>query len=217
MQAYYQNLTYDIPIFLFLLRIQKGNYIMASEKMDRRVRKTRAQLLQGLIQLMGKKDIKDISVKELADLVDINRGTFYLHYNDIYDMLGKIEDELFSEFNEILDRNFTEVGTTHSSNPALQEIFIFLSNNRDLVRVMIGPHGDLTFVNRLKNLVKERLEHMFQYEENTLSDFEYYYSFLVSGCIGVIETWLDSAAPKPPEEIAALCSQMIGNRLNILR
>ena len=57
---------------------------------DRRIRRTRALLRQGLIQLMETKDIKDISVKELSDLADINRGTFYLHYNDIYDMLGKM-------------------------------------------------------------------------------------------------------------------------------
>ena len=51
---------------------------MAEGKTDRRVRRTKALLLQGLMQLMETKDIKDISVKELADLADINRGTFYL-------------------------------------------------------------------------------------------------------------------------------------------
>ena len=49
------------------------------EKMDRRVRKTRALLLQGLVKMMETHDIQDISVKELTELVDINRGTFYLH------------------------------------------------------------------------------------------------------------------------------------------
>lgn len=63
------------------------------EKMDRRVRKTRALLLQGLVKMMENHDIQDISVKELTELVDINRGTFYLHYDDIYDMLHKVEDE----------------------------------------------------------------------------------------------------------------------------
>ena len=57
---------------------------MEAEKMDRRVRRTRNLLLQGLIRLMNEKDIKDISVRELSDLADINRGTFYLHYTDIY-------------------------------------------------------------------------------------------------------------------------------------
>ena len=41
------------------------------EKMDRRVRKTRALLLQGLVKMLETHDIQDISVKELTELVDI--------------------------------------------------------------------------------------------------------------------------------------------------
>ena len=47
--------------------------------------------------MMETHDIQDISVKELTELVDINRGTFYLHYDDIYDMLHKVEDEMFPD------------------------------------------------------------------------------------------------------------------------
>ena len=57
------------------------------EKMDRRVRKTRAQLRAGLARLMQQKNIKEITVKELVDEIDINRSTFYLHYTDIYQIL----------------------------------------------------------------------------------------------------------------------------------
>lgn len=57
-----------------------------AEKMDRRVRKTKAQLREGLARLMQKKSIKEISVKELVDEVDINRSTFlsalYRHLSD---------------------------------------------------------------------------------------------------------------------------------------
>ena len=41
---------------------------------DRRVRKTKNQLRQGLARLMLKKSLKEITVKELTDLVDMNRG-----------------------------------------------------------------------------------------------------------------------------------------------
>ena len=65
-----------------------------AEKVDRRVRKTKAQLRAGLARLMQKKSIKEITVKELVEEVDINRSTFYLHYTDIYQMLESIEAEL---------------------------------------------------------------------------------------------------------------------------
>ena len=65
---------------------------MEPAKTDRRVRKTKTRLLNCLTELMKEKEVKDISVKELSDLADINRGTFYLHYRDVYDMLNKVED-----------------------------------------------------------------------------------------------------------------------------
>lgn len=189
---------------------------MASEKLDRRVRKTRALLLKGLIQLMEEKDIKDISVKELSDLVDINRGTFYLHYNDIYDMLEKIEDELFLEFNDFLDHDLAEGGTLLSPYSTLLDLFTLLDKHKDLAKVMIGNHGDLAFVNRLKRLVEERLRHLFEISHNA-SNYEYYYPFIVSGCVGVIETWLNHPSPLAPNEIASLCSNMLNKGLTGLQ
>jgi len=45
---------------------------MDSENADRRVRKTKKQLRQGLTKLLEQKSAKDITVRELSDLVDIN-------------------------------------------------------------------------------------------------------------------------------------------------
>ena len=57
---------------------------------DRRIRKTRAVLKSSLLSLMKEKSVKHITVKELCDKADINRGTFYLHYTDVFDMLEQI-------------------------------------------------------------------------------------------------------------------------------
>ena len=181
---------------------------MAGEKIDRRIRKTRALLIQGLIKLMQEKDIKDISVKELADLCDINRGTFYLHYCDIYDMVEKLEDDLFEEFAQIIDKDLAD--KTHLSSPhdVLLDLFIALNHNREIAQVLIGPHGDLTFVNRLKEMVKVRLKSILE-NDSPHQGYEYYCDFVVSGFIGIFEAWLQSEAPLPPERMAELCSHMI--------
>lgn len=191
---------------------------MTQEKVDRRVRRTKALLLQGLIQLMEEKDIKDISVKELSDLADINRGTFYLHYNDVYDMLNKIEEELFREFNDILERDLTGAGSSPViPRPVLLDLFVFLGRNRDLSRVLIGPHGDLAFLNRLKDLVKEKLRMMMDNAECSVEHFDYLYSFMVSGCTGVIECWLNQKTPASPEKIADYCSALLHGGLSAVQ
>lgn len=185
----------------------------APQKTDRRVRRTITLLQQGLIKLMKEKEIKDISVKELSDLADINRGTFYLHYNDIYDMLEKIEDELFVEFHEILDHTMNDHVSSLAHEDTLQNVFYFLERHRDVAQVMMGPHGDLAFVNRMKELVKKRIYNILDVEDDP--DLIYVESFIVSGCTGVIEAWLNHPSPKPPEKIAAICNELLQKGLQL--
>ena len=64
------------------------------QNIDRRVRKTKKQLRQALMDLMSEKPSKSISVRELAERADINRGTFYIHYKDVGDLLQRLEDEM---------------------------------------------------------------------------------------------------------------------------
>ncbi len=185
------------------------------EKTDRRIRRTKTLLLQGLIHLMETKDINDISVKELSDYADINRGTFYLHYRDIYDMLSQIEDDLFLEFNEILDRTLIDESAVLSPRNTLFDIFSFLERHRDIAKVMMGVHGDLAFVNRLKDLVKQHMYSILK-QRQSASDYAYIEAFIVSGCIGVIDTWLNQPSPRTPEEMAALCCHMLDKGLLLL-
>ena len=81
-----------------------------AEKVDRRIRKTKTQLKNGLAKLMAEKSINEISVKELVELVDINRSTFYLHYSDIYNLLEEIEEEMLSEIKQSIEQHPMGVG-----------------------------------------------------------------------------------------------------------
>ena len=73
------------------------------KKTDRRIRKTKQQLQEGFIHLRKTKSIKYITVKELCELTDLNRGTFYLHYRDIYDLSEQMENEIILKFEELLN------------------------------------------------------------------------------------------------------------------
>ena len=75
------------------------------KKTDRRIQKTKTQLRAGLAKLMQTKSLKEITVKELVEEVDINRSTFYLHYTDIYQMLESIETELQEEIKAIIENH----------------------------------------------------------------------------------------------------------------
>jgi len=61
------------------------------KKTDRRRRYTQSVIKEAFLALLRARPISKISVTEICKLADINRGTFYLHYLDPYDLLEKLE------------------------------------------------------------------------------------------------------------------------------
>lgn len=63
---------------------------------DRRVRKTKNAIKQAFIKLLAEKELERITIQDITTLADINRGTFYLHYEDKYLLLSDLEDEILA-------------------------------------------------------------------------------------------------------------------------
>lgn len=187
---------------------------MESKKTDRRVRKTRHQLRQGLAKLMLEKSIKEITVKELTQLVDMNRGTFYLHYRDIYDMVNQLENEIMAEFRVLLESASRQESLgqhqPESLLPLFTRIYTYLAENADLCAVFLGENGDIAFVEKIKGLVRDSCFRTWAawYPDVKPEKFEWFYAFVVGGHIGLIQNWLSTGMKESPEEIAALAEDM---------
>lgn len=181
-----------------------------AEKVDRRVRKTKMQLKQGLARLLQKKSIKEITVKELVDEVDINRSTFYLHYTDIYQLLEKIEEDAMVDIREAMEGCPVDSTKREEAIPFLARFFSILDSNRDLSLALLGPNGDMDFVERIETLIASKFlkESSFPKDNN---EIQYAYAFCLSGCIGMIKTWLSRPEHESPEAMAELTYHLIDN------
>lgn len=67
---------------------------MTQSKTDPRILRTRKSIMDSFIELSGKKEFKDITVKDITTEAHINRATFYYHFEDIYDLLDKSLSEV---------------------------------------------------------------------------------------------------------------------------
>ena len=183
---------------------------MEAKKEDRRVRRTKKLLTQALTQLLQQKQVNEITVKELTDLADMNRGTFYLYYKDIYDMLEKIQDEMFEKLDGIFElREDEEV--TEQTKPILLDLFRFIEENQEMCRVLLSPNGDMSFLHRLNEVLREKCLQIYIGMEPVANeeDFDYRYSFVVYGCAGIIRAWVGRNCREKPEQMAELASRMI--------
>ena len=179
------------------------------KKEDRRVRRTKKLLTQALTQLLQEKQINEITVKELTDLADMNRGTFYLYYKDMFDMLEKIEDGLFEALDEIVSLHEHD-DVSQQTKPILLDLFHFIEENQEMCRVLLSPHGDMNFLHKLNQVVREKCLQMWPNEEEKKdATFEYHYSFVVYGCVGVFRAWLNGNCQEPAEKMAEMADAMI--------
>ena len=190
---------------------------MGIEPVDRRVRKTRRQLRECLITLLKEKKVQDITVRELTDMADLNRGTFYLHYKDVFDLLEKTEAELQEDFNQLVCKH-DAVDLKQRPSVIFNEIYSLVYDNADLIEILLGENGDLNFVNRLKQLIREKClkDWMEVFRSGNAAAFDAFFSFIVSGCIGLVQYWLQTGLKETPQQMAKLTEQIITQGIEVL-
>ena len=147
---------------------------------DRRVRRTKKMLRQGLSYLLTQKKLKDISVRELTDFVDLHRATFYVHYRDIYDLYQQIEEETVADVREILDR-FSAEELTKSLYSIFLTMVQYIQENSDLCRMLLSRNGDMNFYKRLEGMLQDKCvtDWMSLYKNSTPQQREYCGSYIV--------------------------------------
>lgn len=84
--------------------MEKTAQLSSVRKTDRRTLYTKRVIKEALIELMGHKPFPKITVKELCAAAEINRGTLYLHYLDLADVLDEIENEVLAAAREDLEQ-----------------------------------------------------------------------------------------------------------------
>jgi len=183
---------------------------------DRRIRKTKSLLRQTLTRLLMKKDLKDITVSELTELADINRGTFYLHYKDIYDLFDQTEKEILEDFTGIITKH-KEQQQQVIWLPILLEAFKYIAANADIFIAILRTQ-ETTFLTKIIEMSRPLNETEWQklFGSGKKEFYEYYYTFITSGCVALLRRWFSEGMPESPECMAALAEKMMVNAIRSL-
>ncbi len=180
-----------------------GEMAMKNNKEDRRVKYTKMVLKESLIDLLSKKDISCITIKQICEEADINRATFYTHYSDQFDLLRQIEDEFLQNIKAYITV-FKQKKADAILVDVLEEIFEYIKDNAKLCRLLLSKQGNLEFQKRIMmliydtNLVAKPNESLKKGEE------EFVYSFIITGCVGVIHKWLEEGMKQSSRVMAGM-------------
>jgi len=183
-----------------------------TKREDPRVRRTRKLLRQGLIELLHQKPVAEITVKELAEHIDINRSTFYKYYKDVHDLVSQLENQLAHDFRAIVRKPVCN-DIEYYPEPLLIHIFDYVRANADISAVLLGKNGNREFVCNMRDILKSQALKNFEaivvLENPRL--LGYYSSFVLDGCISMISNWLEHGMVESSEAMAEIIINMVPN------
>ena len=190
-----------------------------NSKQDRRSARTKKELKAKLTSLISHgRSIESISVKELCAMADISRGTFYLHYNDIYALLDDVENDFFNEFRNIFD-GFDPEELADTPLPRIDGMLAFAERNSRLALALADNQIDMSFSRKIKDIAHDICFHSWSqlYPKSDRTKYEYFFSFIFSGCIDLILTWLRGGMKEPRSYMADLLELFMMNGAGVLR
>ena len=103
--------------------------------MDLREKKTKRNIYNAFLQLRSKKALERITVKELCELAEISKATFYLHYRDIYDLSETLQLNTIKDILGYLSDPGQMLADPIKAN---MEIFTGYYANSSIVSILFG-------------------------------------------------------------------------------
>lgn len=181
--------------------------------MDRRVRKTRESLKSSLIALLKEQDFKTLTVHDITAKADVNRGTFYHHYYDKYDLLEKtieemtekLKDSVSTDQNEFMFEiapNPNEAKTGQVTNKPFVRLFKHIKEEKPFYESMFGANIFHFFYPRFIEVLYSYFEVGFERSLNKNAvnvDKKLMIHYVLFANLGVLRCWIRDGMKESPE------------------
>ena len=175
-------------------------------KNNQRTRLSKMLLKNAMLDLLAeKKSVEKISVRELCETAELNRSTFYAHYNEPKELLSEMEDELLASAQEHLNK----IGKANDIN-AYTYILSFLEyikKNDKEYRLLLVDTTDTDFKNKFMRIAAGQLVESFDIELRPEEE-QYIYSYILNGSSSVIIQWIRSGYAIDANDIVDLLFRM---------
>ena len=163
----------------------------------RRVKMTKMLLKNALIDIMKTKSIHLISIKEICQEADVNRSTFYRHYNTQYDLYDEIIEDIAADIGGIYQDDFTTVDF-------LTKVLEYIESKRDTFLVILSDNGKVSLGEAFVLFTGRFIDH-----NNTSELVNYVMGFVAAGFTSTIWTWLNKENRRPASEVARMLHNLM--------
>ncbi len=173
---------------------------------DRRIKMTKKILKEALIDLMRTKHINNISIKKICETADVNRSTFYHHYQTPEELYDDIINDISTEFISIIDSNRENKAT---SCDVISEILEYIEERRELFLVLLSANGSIGIGERMNSIISK-----FIGADKKTELSVYCAQFISAGLANILWLWLNNENRMAPMEVATLLTAILTHGVN---
>lgn len=170
---------------------------------DRRVQRSKEAIRECFLALLREKRLSKITVSEICRMANIGRGTFYLHYADVYDLYDSIEDELYQGLYQLFESCYPTTEAENSLRLA-EGLTSYVEANKDIFLLLVGSENCRSLQKLLRVFHEKVVTETRRVDPDSNVDYEQIEAvFTVSGIVGVLEEWLKGGMIMPRGRVAA--------------
>ena len=170
--------------------------------------RTKKKIEEAFLSILKSKHIEKITIKEIADVADIDRKTFYLYFNTVYDVLYAIELDMIEQLKDSLSKkDILDV------NKLFDYIEEHVLENEDLLSDLTQRPNFSSMAFHFNEIFSQEISKFFQQETSTNED-KIRITFYTTGIFGVYQSWLTSDKRTPITEYSRFLKKTIGDMMN---
>ena len=184
---------------------------MKAKKTDRRTIYTRNIIKDTLLELLQTKKFEKITITELCKIAEINRGTFYLHYYDLFDVLDEIFNDFIQDTPCVLEHLFPENNTDYleCNYPFCQKIH----DNKKYTTIFFDDYLTSYIIDKISSYSKDKfIAKLREKSSLTVRQAEALFYFQINGCLAVNKI-IHHNKYKDQDEIRKIIDEFIRNGL----
>lgn len=180
-------------------------------KSDARVRYTKRVIKESFLTLLREKPVNKITVKEVCELAELNRATFYSHYSDCFALMEHIEQELLEAFGQSL-RLIDGFDVT----ALIEAIYAMVEKHEDACHVLIFGGASPSVLVRMIALAKEDSLAAWKRQLPNASDaeLEMLYTHLSNGLMNVVVGGYDKYSR---EQVISFVNRIVKSSLSLFQ
>lgn len=165
---------------------------------------------KAFLNLLAEKDFEYITVKEICKRADVNRSTFYLHYETVADLLNESVEYISKDFKKYFSKN--DIISKINSLPLEELMFIkpdyiipylsYVKDNKKLFQTAVLHSGTLQFDKAYKRMFECVFSPILMRFDIPENERQYTMAFYINGIIALIMEWLKNDCRENVEDIA---------------